>query len=162
LAISICTAVLSRPFAVRFARTRVPSEASNRTDFGGAALRWVSSRSPSHPACAAGSASCSNAALIGPGTVLEALALNVPSGRCPGSRRPRSCSYPTVIDWAHQPSISNSLTSIRAIAVWSSPAASRSSKSASQVFQSAPVPSMRAWSDMVWRRGDVDAPMDPA
>ncbi|MFG3340459.1 hypothetical protein [Glycomyces sp. NPDC048151] len=77
---------------MRFARTRVPSEASNRTDFGGEALRCVSSSPSSHPACAAGSASCSNTAAMEAGTVFEALALNVPSGRWPGSRRPRSCS----------------------------------------------------------------------
>lgn len=81
LAISTCTAVLASPLAVRFASTRVPSEASNRTDFGGDALRWVSSRSPSHPACASGSASCSKASPMEADTVLEALALNVPSGR---------------------------------------------------------------------------------
>ncbi|MEV3936038.1 hypothetical protein AB0K52_08700 [Glycomyces sp. NPDC049804] len=92
MAISTCTAVLASAFAVRFARTRLPSEASNRTDFGGDALRWVSVRSSSQPACATGSASCSNTAAIEADTVLEALALNVPSGRSPGSRRPRSCS----------------------------------------------------------------------
>ncbi|MDA1364825.1 hypothetical protein [Glycomyces algeriensis] len=70
----------------------MPSEASNRTDFGGDALRWVSSMPPSHPACASGSASCSKASVTEAATVLEALALNVPSARCPGSRRPRSCS----------------------------------------------------------------------
>jgi hypothetical protein len=70
----------------------VPSEASNRTDFGGEALRWDSSTPSSQPACASGSASCSNTSVTEADTVFEALALNVPSGRCPGSRMPRSCS----------------------------------------------------------------------
>ncbi|WP_205323623.1 hypothetical protein [Glycomyces sp. YM15] len=74
-AISICTAVLPSPLAARFTKTRVPSEASNRTDFGGEALRCDSSRPPSHATCRAGSASCSNASVTEAGTVFEAVAL---------------------------------------------------------------------------------------